>query len=385
MAYPMLSDHHQHNQATCTSPQRFRSAAPRSEAQENFSQAFGGLPSIADYPPAMNSVYDPFDIYMESFNHSSGAMNSPGHSSWMAPSGLQDIQHFDTTSFTPSALQNIQHIDYKDFAPSDNYTHSQASDFDGANSFPTPDSSSSEDDDSSAPAIATPDESVSERSGEAVEPYSTLIYRALMSKPDHSMVLRDIYAWFRENTTRADSSSKGWMNSIRHNLSMNAAFKKTNRKAAGGETKRSAEWVLEPFAVEFGIQSTTRYRQKPAVKKSSKSLEPPGPRRSSCRKSVPSSSKSNAHRVYKYAEVGRPHDVQYQYPTPRSPNLDQTTSPSAYPVYPLNTFVENPYENMVDLGFENVQDAQYLDDSAFHYDQEFFYDGGYTLSPNSHL
>jgi hypothetical protein len=54
------------------------------------------------------------------------------------------------------------------------------------------------------------------------EPYARLIHRALMSAPDHSMVLQEIYQWFRENTTKGRSDSKGWMNSIRHNLSMNA-------------------------------------------------------------------------------------------------------------------------------------------------------------------
>jgi len=54
------------------------------------------------------------------------------------------------------------------------------------------------------------------------EPYAKLIHRALMSKPDHSMVLQDIYQWFRENTNKGSSDNKGWMNSIRHNLSMNA-------------------------------------------------------------------------------------------------------------------------------------------------------------------
>ena len=54
------------------------------------------------------------------------------------------------------------------------------------------------------------------------EPYAKLIYRALMSAPNHSMVLQEIYQWFRENTAKGTSDSKGWMNSIRHNLSMNA-------------------------------------------------------------------------------------------------------------------------------------------------------------------
>lgn len=54
------------------------------------------------------------------------------------------------------------------------------------------------------------------------EPYAKLIYRALMSAPNHSMVLQEIYQWFRENTQKGSSDGKGWMNSIRHNLSMNA-------------------------------------------------------------------------------------------------------------------------------------------------------------------
>jgi hypothetical protein len=56
----------------------------------------------------------------------------------------------------------------------------------------------------------------------ADEPYAKLIYRALMSAPNHSMVLQEIYQWFRDNTTKGSSDTKGWMNSIRHNLSMNA-------------------------------------------------------------------------------------------------------------------------------------------------------------------
>jgi hypothetical protein len=54
------------------------------------------------------------------------------------------------------------------------------------------------------------------------EPYAKLIYRALMSVPNHSMVLQEIYQWFRDNTVKGSSDTKGWMNSIRHNLSMNA-------------------------------------------------------------------------------------------------------------------------------------------------------------------
>ena len=54
------------------------------------------------------------------------------------------------------------------------------------------------------------------------EPYAQLIYRALMSTPEHKMVLREIYEWFEKYTDKAKTKgSKGWQNSIRHNLSMN--------------------------------------------------------------------------------------------------------------------------------------------------------------------
>lgn len=54
-------------------------------------------------------------------------------------------------------------------------------------------------------------------------PYAQLIYRALMSSEDRMMSLQDIYTWVATNSKKVqDPSSKGWQNSIRHNLSMNA-------------------------------------------------------------------------------------------------------------------------------------------------------------------
>jgi hypothetical protein len=59
-------------------------------------------------------------------------------------------------------------------------------------------------------------------SGSAVEtPYAQLIYQALMSRPRRAMRLQEIYQWFLENTNKGQDGSKGWQNSIRHNLSMN--------------------------------------------------------------------------------------------------------------------------------------------------------------------
>lgn len=53
-------------------------------------------------------------------------------------------------------------------------------------------------------------------------PYAQLIYRALKNAVGYSMSLQDLYAWFQENTDKCKPGQRGWMNSIRHNLSMNA-------------------------------------------------------------------------------------------------------------------------------------------------------------------
>ena len=73
---------------------------------------------------------------------------------------------------------------------------------------------------SQSPSFSQGNEGVDESI--SAEPYASLIYRALKSAPEHKMVLREIYDWFEQNTDKGkDNGSKGWQNSIRHNLSMN--------------------------------------------------------------------------------------------------------------------------------------------------------------------
>lgn len=76
-----------------------------------------------------------------------------------------------------------------------------------------------------APPLTPDDDGISLRPD---EPYAQLIYRAFMSKPNHSMTLQQLYQWFRENTNKWKNckgkdgkEGNGWQNSIRHNLSMN--------------------------------------------------------------------------------------------------------------------------------------------------------------------
>ncbi len=65
-------------------------------------------------------------------------------------------------------------------------------------------------------------DSQDEEEGSGDKPYARLIHEALMQAPGHRMMLREIYDWFVQNTTKpSESGTNGWQNSIRHNLSMN--------------------------------------------------------------------------------------------------------------------------------------------------------------------
>ncbi|KAK6948992.1 hypothetical protein Daesc_009064 [Daldinia eschscholtzii] len=129
-----------------------------------------------------------------------------------------------------------------------------------------------------------------QESEKADGPYAQLIHQAFMSRRTRAMTLQEIYQWFRENTDKekTDKGNKrnGWQNSIRHNLSMNHAFVRRERKASSddplngsGEAKKISQWVLEEWAVN-GVQSTTRYRSKGSSNRRAKSR---------------SSSRTNAH------------------------------------------------------------------------------------------
>jgi hypothetical protein len=53
--------------------------------------------------------------------------------------------------------------------------------------------------------------------------YAQLLWRCLKEAPDHTMSLRELYDWVKDHSQKAnDPKSRGWQNSVRHNLSMNA-------------------------------------------------------------------------------------------------------------------------------------------------------------------
>ncbi|KAI1740396.1 hypothetical protein F4680DRAFT_465801 [Xylaria scruposa] len=160
------------------------------------------------------------------------------------------------------------------------------------------------------------------------EPYAKLIQKALLSVESHKMQLQEIYQWFRENTERGKSATKGWQNSIRHNLSMNAAFLKCERGGTDG-VRKSTEWQLAPFAIHGSVQSTTRYRKGNLPRRLNEAA-----RASSSRRGRPSMNKSisadmrrsvltrpvNTAILYShnYSGIGASNDhMNYNYPAPR--------------------------------------------------------------------
>lgn len=72
--------------------------------------------------------------------------------------------------------------------------------------------------------FADHDGSESVDTAEVAEPcYARLLYSCLMGAPDNTLSLKDLYEWVRQHTQKAkDPKNKGWQNSVRHNLSMNA-------------------------------------------------------------------------------------------------------------------------------------------------------------------
>jgi len=55
-------------------------------------------------------------------------------------------------------------------------------------------------------------------------------------------------------------------------LTLCKAFRKTDKTSLGDDSKKTSEWVLEPFAIKDGVTPTTRYRKN--GKKTVKSSNP---------------------------------------------------------------------------------------------------------------
>ncbi|XP_063218448.1 forkhead box protein E3 [Bacillus rossius redtenbacheri] len=76
--------------------------------------------------------------------------------------------------------------------------------------------------------------------------YIGLIAMAILSSPDHKLVLSDIYQYILDHYPYFRSRGPGWRNSIRHNLSLNDCFVKAGRSANG----KGHYWAVHPANVD---------------------------------------------------------------------------------------------------------------------------------------
>lgn len=150
-----------------------------------------GLPSVANmsvsYPPAMLQI--------------------------------EPQNHYDTISEHGTNDHLMQSRDDFDYQHGTNLNSEYHGSYDSPDSDFTRASTPNDDDLLQQPySLNSGDEMVVDKE----QPYAQLIYQALLQADGNTMILKDIYDWFLRYTDKASGSeTKGWQNSIRHNLSMN--------------------------------------------------------------------------------------------------------------------------------------------------------------------
>ncbi|KAJ5694523.1 hypothetical protein N7536_004935 [Penicillium majusculum] len=171
-------------------------------------------------------------------------------------------------------------------------------------------------------------------------PYSVLIYQALKEAPGNKLQLQSIYSWFEANTDKGgDPNAKGWQNSIRHNLSMNAGFEAVKEEIGPG--KRAVNfWRLTPEAIRSGgIQSTTRYRKLQHLKKGVNSGHRGATRQQS------ESKGAHATRIIKSRSANSPHNERTEAYHRRqmidtNPSLGHEYGPTSLPA--MQRYMQHP-------------------------------------------
>jgi hypothetical protein len=95
--------------------------------------------------------------------------------------------------------------------------------------------------------------------------YIGLIAMAILSSPEHKLVLSDIYQWILDHYAYFRARGPGWRNSIRHNLSLNDCFIKAGRSANG----KGHYWSIHPANLaDFSSGDFRRRRAQRRVRKS---------------------------------------------------------------------------------------------------------------------
>jgi hypothetical protein len=204
---------------------------PRHISQPGFMPSFQtsqyAYPVVGTDPYNMAPSHQDLSIdqtnYIDAYtpSHVNPIMDSPDMS--MVADVKEQFLHDDNLNWKPSTFKTEEYyphqVQYGTLQPIQNSPPSPLSTI---SSYPSPQSFA-------AGSPARTGRTTEQSGGDTKEdragnpPYSILIYQALKNAEGNKLSLQGIYRWFEENTEKArDSSHKGWQNSIRHNLSMNA-------------------------------------------------------------------------------------------------------------------------------------------------------------------
>ncbi|KAF2708163.1 hypothetical protein K504DRAFT_361581, partial [Pleomassaria siparia CBS 279.74] len=335
--------------------------SPESTGIFGYSQ--NGLPYAENY----NITYSPHDL---------GASCPRSYTKGSDLTGLPSNMDM-SESYPPSAYQidplKSQDMDLSDqgisgqlLQLSEDYEHQYATnikieDHGGYGGPYTPDTTrcSTPNDDPSGPPHDLKNECIGDENPiDKEQPYAQLIYRALLEQPGHTMILRDIYNWFKDNTDKAaDKETKGWQNSIRHNLSMNGAFEKVDQPCE--ESKKGFMWRLTEEAIREGVKSTTRYRSKVPNKRGNRSQHPLPQRQASGAKGGQAARRSaKMRRTNRMNEAYRSEPyMSRSVPTSYDPHFDPRSTDISFPQMHSRSYPHSPYfGSETDNDYMSMQD-----------------------------
>jgi pSer/pThr/pTyr-binding forkhead associated (FHA) protein len=143
--------------------------------------------------------------------------------------------------------------------------------------------------------------------------YATLISQAILSKSEQKMSLDEIYTWIRTNFSYYRHLESNWQNSIRHNLSLNPAFKKMPRTS--NEPGKGCMWYISEEKLEQIKADGFKMTSRGGARRSS-APNSPAPAKKSPLKTTPKREMNGTQLVFKTSSVERTSPVTGQGPFP---------------------------------------------------------------------